>query len=277
MSAQYSVIRYVPDPITEECVNFGVVTWDRERIRCRFLSNWTRVRSFGHQNVDFLREFAKEMTAVTARQLPLRGINAVPNLNEDQLKNMISNWNENIQFSPPRGSTKEANALISDIAPLFLKVPRPARAGVRTRVFAAKMAANILLDAVRQRDPAEAERVVKTKEIVDGATDRHKLDVALANGHLIAGVQAISFEINAGEHLDKEVLAIKWAISDIRQQNRRLPMAVFALPPRGGGARSAYRDAGRVFAALRADMVTSEQLMQQWARERALAIPARGD
>ena len=66
MSAQFSVIRYVPDPITEECVNFGVVAWDGERIRCRFLSNWTRVRSFGQQKLDFLREFAKEMTAVTA-------------------------------------------------------------------------------------------------------------------------------------------------------------------------------------------------------------------
>src|SRR5436305_1004906 len=44
---------------------------------------------------------------------------------------------------------------------------------------------------------------------------------------------------------------------------------------KGGGARSAYRDAGRVFAALHADMVTNEQLMQQWASERARAIPAR--
>jgi len=275
MSAQFSVIRYVPDPITEECVNFGVVAWDGERIRCRFLSNWTRVRSFGQQKLDFLREFAKEMTAVTARQLPLRAINPVPILGEDQLKKIINTWSDNIQFSPARGSIKDVDALISDIAPLFLKVPRTARAGVRTRVVAAKMAANILLDAVRQRAPDEAARVVRTKEIVDGATDRHKLDVALANGHLIAGVQAISFEINASEHLDKEILAIKWAISDIRQRNRRVPMAIFALPPKGGGARSAYRDAGRVFAALHADMVTNEQLMQQWASERARAIPAR--
>jgi hypothetical protein len=275
MSAQYSVIRYVPDPIAEECVNVGVVTWDQRRIRVRFLNNWTRVRAFGHENVDFIREFAKEMEAATQRQLPLRDINAVLSLNTDQLKKMISGWGENIQFSPPRGSIKDADALIADVAPLFLRTRRTARAGVRTRVVAAKMAANILLDAVRQRDPDEAEHLVKRKEIVDGAIDQHRLDVALANGHLIAGVQAISFEINASEHLEKEMLAIKWAISDIRRRNRDLPMAIFALPPRAGGARSAYRDARRAVTALHADMVTSEDLMAQWASERARAIPMR--
>jgi len=277
MSAQYSVIRYVPDPIAEEHVNVGIVAWDKDRIRCRFLNNWTRVRAFGHENVDFLRAFAKEMEASTERQLPLSGINAVPPLHEDQLKNMISSWGENIQFSSPRGSIKDADALIADIAPLFLKTQRAARAGVRTRVVAAKMAANILLDAVRQRDPDEAEHLVKRREIVDGAIDRHRLDVALANGHLIAGVQAISFEINAGEHLEKEMLSIKWAVSDIRQRNADLPIAIFALPPRAGGARTAYRDARRAVTALRADMVTSEHLMEQWASERARAIPMRRD
>jgi hypothetical protein len=276
MSAQYSVIRYVPDPIAEECVNFGVVTWDQERIRCRFLTNWTRVRSFGHENVNFLREFAREMVEVTSQQLPLEGINAVSTLNEDQLKKMMSGWGENIQFSSPRGSTKDAVALIADIGPLFLRAQRPARSKVRTRVTAARVAANILLDAVRQRAPDEAERLVKRKEVVDGAIEQHKLDVALLNGHLIAGVQAISFEINAGEHLEKEMLSIKWAISDIRQSNRELPMAIFAFPPRrGGGARSAYRDARRVFPALHADMVTSEQHMEQWASEKVQAIPLR--
>jgi hypothetical protein len=73
----------------------------------------------------------------------------------------------------------------------------------RTRAVAAKTAANIMLEAVRRRVPDDAERLVKRREIMDGAIEQHKLDVALANGHLIAGVQAISFEINVGEHLDR--------------------------------------------------------------------------
>jgi len=202
-------------------------------------------------------------------------MDAIATLTTEQLRDIISNWNDNIQFSPPRGSIKDADTLIADIAPLFLRARRPTRVGIRTRIVAAKMAANILLDAVRQRDPDEADRLVKRREVVDGEVDRHTLDVALANGHLMAGVQAISFEINAGEHLEKEMLSIKWAISDIRQRNRGLPMAIFALPPKAGGARAAYRDAGRAFTALHADLVTTAQGMEQWATERAEAIPIR--
>ena len=213
------------------------------------------------------------MSEVTARQLPLTGIETAATLTPDELNKIVANWGESIQFSPPRGSIKNADALISDIAPMFLRQRRRAGARARSRAVAAKMAANIMLEAVRHRVPDDAEHFVKRREIIEGAIEQHKLDVALANGHLIAGVQAISFEINAGEHLVKEVLSVKWALSDIRQRHADVPIAVFAFPPTGGSARTAYRDARHAFSALHADIVTNSRQMEQWANEKALSIP----
>jgi hypothetical protein len=109
------------------------VTWDRDRIRCRFLSNWTRIRLFGNENVGFLKDFAKEMLEVTSRQMSLAGINAAPVLTVDELNKIVANWGENIQFSSPRGSIKDADALISDIAPLYLRQRRHAGARANAR------------------------------------------------------------------------------------------------------------------------------------------------
>jgi hypothetical protein len=274
MTAQYTVVRYVPNPIAEECVNVGVITWDQNRIRSRFLENWTRVKTFGNENIDFLRDFAKEISVATNRQMNFPGINTPQSLNVETIEKMINSWGQSIQLSSPRGSTKDPDALLADIAPLFLAQQRRRRTRVRSRTTAARHAATILID-VRRRIPDQAEQLVKTRQVFDGAVEQHRLDVALANGHLLAGVQAISFEINPGEHLEKEILLTKWTLADIRQRYDTVPIAVFAYPPTRANARPAYNGARRVFDALGAEIVTTPEGMAQWADDRVRAIRPR--
>jgi Protein of unknown function (DUF3037) len=66
MPGYYSVVQYLPDPVTDERVNIGVITYGDGGIRCRFLRTWTRVRMFGGEDVSFLREFAAGVTQATA-------------------------------------------------------------------------------------------------------------------------------------------------------------------------------------------------------------------
>jgi hypothetical protein len=272
MSAQYTIVRYVPDPITEECLNFGVIVWDQNGIHCRFLSDWARVRSFGSENIDFLKHFAKDITDMTSRQLRLGGTHAPSTLTPETLEKMVQNWGQSIQLSMPRGSTKNATDLLADIYPLFLKQRKRHTSQARTRAEAAKAAANIMLEAVRRRVPNAADRLVKKREVVNGRVEQHRFDVVLANGHTLAAVQAISFEIHLGEYLVSEVTAAKWALADTRQRQPLLPLAVFAYPPIRGTARTTYSNARKAFRQLGAEIVTTPQRMERWADERAQAI-----
>ena len=44
MTSYYSVVQYVPNPMSGERVNVGVIAFDGHAVRTRFLRNWTRAR-----------------------------------------------------------------------------------------------------------------------------------------------------------------------------------------------------------------------------------------
>ncbi|MBD2774779.1 DUF3037 domain-containing protein [Iningainema tapete] len=58
MVSRYSIIQYVPDPIADERINIGVVVFNEDAVKSRFLTNWERVRLFGMEDIDFLKDFA---------------------------------------------------------------------------------------------------------------------------------------------------------------------------------------------------------------------------
>jgi hypothetical protein len=45
MPARYSVIQYLPDPATDERINFGVLAFgDGDHLYARFVRNWSFLR-----------------------------------------------------------------------------------------------------------------------------------------------------------------------------------------------------------------------------------------
>ena len=67
MSSFYSIAQFVPDPVTDERINIGAFAFGDGRVRCHFLSKWGRVQHFSTQDIGFLRDFARDMTAASRR------------------------------------------------------------------------------------------------------------------------------------------------------------------------------------------------------------------
>jgi Protein of unknown function (DUF3037) len=273
MTAKYTVVQYVPDPTADERINFGVITWDARHVRSRFVAHWSRIRSFGGEDVSFLRDFARGITELTSPQMPLPEIGG-DKLDLSGLKKMIGEWSYSIQFTEPRGSLRDPQTLLEEAASVFLRPSEPRVRRGRSRRHAATLAYKFLLEAVKQQAPDCAENLVRPNKTLQGKLDEHRLDVVLANGKLLAALNALSFEISESEHLEREIQVTAWTIDDVRKLHRKLPLAIYMLPPLENDVSGSYTRATRLFKSLDADVVTSERAMKAWAKERTQSLAA---
>jgi hypothetical protein len=187
---------------------------------------------------------------------------------------MVAEWSYSIQFTDPRGSLKNAEALLGEVSGLFLReLPKPVRRRARTRKAAVRIAHDSLFTAIQERVADEVEEIVKRNQTVEGRHDQHRFDVVLANGRLFGALCAMSFEIRESEHLEKEVEVTAWTLDDVRKRHRTLPLGVLVLPPKGRGSFPLYNRAVKLYRDLSAEVIT-EQKMDTWARLRAQTIPA---
>src|ERR1700682_5257485 len=98
MPSHYSIVQYVPDPISDERINVGVIaTGDGGAVRVRFLNHWQRVRQFGLRDVSFLQDFARRIE-IGQRELNLSG----DEWSEPILRRLSSEWIQSIQLTEPR-------------------------------------------------------------------------------------------------------------------------------------------------------------------------------
>jgi hypothetical protein len=270
MTAHYSVAQYVPDPVSGECVNIAVVCWDDRRIFARTLKDWRRANAIGSNGLTTIKAITNRLVELTSAQLPLLEDN--DRFDVSALKSVIGTWHHAIQFSPPRGSLKDAEALLSEVAPIFLREP-PARRQrrARSRTMAARIAADLLFRAVQEKLPDRVKDMVEKNSELSGHLESHRFDVILGNGKPLAAVQALSFEGGDSPALQKEVDATAWIVEDVRRKHRTLPVAVFLLPPKGES--KSYMRARKLFPQLKSDLVPESQ-MEQWARRQAKAAAA---
>jgi len=123
----YTIIQYVPDPVIDERINIGVIVVDGDRLICRFVSDWRRVRAFGGEDITFLQEFARQIERDTARNSESRrtrsGSSDQPGFDEHRLLQMANRWINSIQFTEPRASLLDADVLLEEVARRFLKTP----------------------------------------------------------------------------------------------------------------------------------------------------------
>jgi hypothetical protein len=271
MTAHYSVAQYVPDPVSGECVNIAVVTWDERRIFARALKDWRRASAIGSHGLATIKAITNRLVEVSAAQQPLIVENATP-FDVSALKSVIGTWHHAIQFTPPRGSLKDAEALLADVAPTFLRelpARRPRRA--RSRITAARIAADLMFRAVQEKLPDKVKELIGKNGELSGHLESHTVDVILGNGKPLAAVQALSFEGADSPALQREVDATAWLIEDVKRKHRTLPVAVFLLLPKS--ETKTYLRAKRLFPRLKSDFV-SEPEMEQWAKRQARAAAA---
>jgi hypothetical protein len=119
---------------------------------------------------------------------------------------MIGTWHHTIQFTPPRGSLKDAEALLAEVGSTFLRdLPARVRRRARSRTTAARIAADLMFRAVQERLPNRAKELIGKNGELSGHLESHRVDVILGNGRPIAAVQALSFEGADSPSLQREV------------------------------------------------------------------------
>jgi DUF3037 family protein len=270
MITRYSVVQYVPNPLADERINIGVIAWDEQEMSCKFLSNWKRVQSFGHEDIGYVREFVAKTSSALDRNASPDLFGNSPGLDVSQLEKMIGTWHHSIQFTPPRTSVKNPQSLIQDLTPMFLPAPLEHQVP-RSRRTAAKIAAKRLQNAIAQRDPRYVSKILKTNLSLKGACSSHELPVALANGHLLAGVETLSFEIKEHKTLELEFDAVCWTCVDVKEKHRKAQLAVFALGPKRKS--ELFQKAGKVLRKLEVAFIT-EGTLGPWAdKQAALVVP----
>lgn len=268
MITKYSVVRYLPHPLSGEMINIGVVAWSDNQIEAQFVKNWARARAFGREDVSFLRDFVEQVdTAARGQGQLLTGLAA---LDAKQLERIAKDWSNSIQFSEVRTSLRAPKEVIEEVSSIYLpELPHPSQKG-RSRHVAAMLAwhsvSQVLID---ERGPDVSE-LIRKQYGVRGKFDEHLFDVVVANGRPFLAAQGLSFEKSFTRTVQKDVDATAWAIDDVRKLHRSLPMAVLALAP---ASSAPVQKAKKLFQALNADMVSEIQI-DQWVRRKMKAIPA---
>lgn len=253
MTAHYTVVQYVPSPVADERINFGVIAWDKKEVHSRFISNWRRVKVFGKENIDFLKEFAEAVSEQTERQYSLLDDAAKNVFDVGRIEKEIGVWSNSIQFMEARGSTKPASELINDIAPLFLRTLQKQTAPRRTRATAAALITDSLLSAANEIMPDQASDLVKRKRFVAGGHKHYRFDVVLENGAPLTAVQAISLETGDTDNIQREIESVFYEFYDVRNKYSSLPLGLFVIGRKKH--QSIYRTAKAMAVDFRAEVI----------------------
>lgn len=269
MVTKYAVVQYLPRPLSDEKINVGVVAWREGQIAARFVQNWRRVRAFGREDVEFLRDFASRIISAAGETGALPGFDPDA-INETRLEKIIGSWTRSIQFSEPKSSLKSPSEVLDEISSIFLlDLPKRIK-HTRSRREAAALAVQKVFEVLKERN-IDSE-MLKRHNKISGHLADHIFDVVVGNGTPFFAAQGLSFEGTDSANLQRDVDATAWAVDDVRRENRQLPLAVLALPPRNES--KAFDRAEKIFKGLDADLVLEAQ-MGAWATRNANAIPKR--
>lgn len=229
MGSKYSVIQYVPNPIANERINIGVVTFNNEQVRVQFLQNWERVRHFGMENIDFLKDFTERMHDAVKSGLLFPGDEKNDTPNYERLMNISRDWINSIQFTEPRGSLEDVDSLLEDASSNYLIEPSSQKPKIRDRQVAARITISKIKKVLQHyiQDKNDAKELLKTNYRLRGNHDDHKVDVFIANGQPYLAAHGISFE----EIQENVQRSLCYMILDVKASNPNLAIAIVTLPP----------------------------------------------
>jgi hypothetical protein len=271
MASFYTVVQYVPDPISDERINIGVIAYAGTIVRSQFLTEWRRVKSFGGEDVQFLKDFARRLQRAVARQAEGLPVEGGP-VNAASLERWIGSWHNSIQFTPARASLRSPDALLREGVQRFLSEPVRAaeEAGPRDHQDARDLTTSRVRRAVHDLVGDVAESLTRQRYPLDGAKSRHTFAVAVANGVPYLAAQAVSLERGASKQLITTLDAIAWTVSDTHAQYNALPLGVVMLPARETSPHFADLDQLRaerkaLYQELGADVLLEDEV-EGWAK-----------
>lgn len=257
--SRYVVVRYFPVSDNGECVNAGVIAYDDTKVLATFVDDWRRLQRFGHEDITFLREFARDVERRSSLS-----VDPSIRLTKVSVEEMASRWAHAVQFSQPAGSTLSVEELLKEISEHFLPNPKVILSSPRNRTAAKKVAREALREAFVLRGVHKPTEFIRSDSIINGKVKQHKLDFVVSNGRPRDGISAFSFEGGISDRLMTEVEATGYAFGDLREAYPDLELSVVVLEPEP--ATSEYQTAINVFKGINAKVVT-EADADAWAEE----------
>ncbi len=275
MVGHFSVIQYMPNPVSGECVNIGVIVFDDTAVRVRFLTNWARVRNFANENITFLKEFKDEINEALEEQLRLPFMESHPQVNSEVITQMAAKWTNSIQLTAPRASLKPLDILLETISAQFLTQPSSEQRGYRDRATAASLVKRYLKVALEESAGKDrAAKYLHSSGEVEGKFGPHTFDAVIANGRPFVAVQGLSFELPKAIQLNLLVNSVAFEVYDVKEKYKRLPIGIMALRPTRGPksrANEIYNRARKTYEGLKAT-VLDEGEADEWMREQISRI-----
>ena len=125
MASYYSIIQYVPNPLANERINIGVLIFDEEEIKVKFLENWKRVENFCMGDITFLHDFESQMQEAVSKGLLFPGDSLLDHPRQERLQRFSESWMNSIQFTEPNFSLKPVDKLLEDSIKKYLIEPVP--------------------------------------------------------------------------------------------------------------------------------------------------------
>lgn len=240
MPAHYTIVQFVPDPITDERVNIGVIVFGDGQVRSRFLQNWDRVSRFAQEDISYARDFANwvEQAAVRSASEPLMaslpGLPDPVRLDEHSIRRMAGEWSNSIQLTAPQPSLENPEALLLKMVRTFLREPVRRQPVFRDRQFAARYAVTTVRRSVSDRiGPTYAKDVVRSEYAIGGKVVPHlRVDLAITNSHIYLVSQALSFETYNMSDLDRQVRDAVYTLRDVGELVSEVQLDLVALPPK---------------------------------------------
>ena len=222
------MIQYVPDPVADERINVGVLVFDENRVRARFLKGWGRLDRLGRKDVSFLKPFAEEITDRCEATLFTDG-----QIDAEMIRRAAATWRDSIQLTEPGGSPLNLDALCEDAEGRFLGADRPRK----LRLITTNSLRKLVLDEAKiafGRKGAPPHQFVRASCEIAGSVEPHRFSLTIANGHPHIAAEVFSFiGIIDQRGQERDVRAGAWAFNDVRKRNPNLPLAAWSCVTHG--------------------------------------------
>jgi hypothetical protein len=269
MTSYFSQIQYVPDPITGERINVGVIAIDANGCRFQFVQDWRRAATFGHEDISFLKEFAEEAVSKGIEWFAIGQTGSM-----EDLARKLNRWNNKIQFSTPMPSVKDRDQLLAEIAPRILHLESIRAETVRHKGYGREKvissAAQSLAAAMRNKFGRAPRGLVQRDLGLKGKIESHHLDIGIKNGVFYGGAFAVSFQTGSPKSQQKDTDAIAFAFEDVSKEQPDANLTILMLPPTP--ITPTYNRARHIFKSLEAPFLTEMQL-SKWSSELVERLP----
>lgn len=234
MGCYYALVQYVPETAVDDRLTVGMVAIDDETGHGAsvFTSNWDRVRCFGDQQADYLRDFVKELRDEVgdARRM------TVVARSREWLEDYTYHFRNSIQFSQIAWAPTGADEWIDRFGPIYVRgIHSPEEQASQEESYdqdrLATETRHLVGDLLDSRFGFRSGRkLVRERKIeVESLRAVRTIDAALQNGALYFGALTTTLSKREG-FAQRQIDYIYQSALDIRTVYADLPLIVITSP-----------------------------------------------